>query len=164
MQTSLSGFGGVTPFARRMLVEERRWLSDEEFTDVMSLCQFLPGPNIVNITVCVGARFHGVKGALAAFAGLMCGPFVVVLVLGSLYTHYRELPAVSGAFRGLSAAAAGLIVAMGLKMSASRRLRSAMAAFAVITFLGIAVARLPLVVLLLGAAPLSVAAAYWRRK
>ena len=131
MQTSLSGFGGVTPFARRMLVEERRWLTDEEFADVMSLSQFLPGPNIVNITVCVGARFHGAKGALAAFAGLMCGPFVVVLSLGALYTHYRDLPAVSGLFRGLSAAAAGMVVALGLKMSASRRLRSAMAAFAV---------------------------------
>lgn len=162
METSLSGIGGVTPFARRMLVEECRWFSDEEFTDVLSLCQFLPGPNIVNITICVGARFHGAKGAVAAFAGLMSAPFVVVLALGALYTHYRDLPAIAGLLRGLSAAAAGLVVAMGLKMAASRRLRSAMAAFVVLTFLGIAVMRLPLAVILLGAAPLSVAAAFWR--
>ena len=163
-QVALSGFGGVTPFARRMLVEERRWLNAEEFTDVLSLCQLLPGPNIVNIAVCVGARFHGVRGALAAFAGLMAAPFVVVLALGALYTQYGHLPAVSAAFRGVSAAAAGLIVAMGLKMAASRRLRSAMALFAVITFIGIALMRLPLVVFLLGAAPLSVAAAFWRAR
>ena len=154
----------MTPFARRMLVEERRWLNDEEFTDVLSLCQLLPGPNIVNIAVCVGARYHGVRGALAAFAGLMAAPFVIVLALGALYTQYGHLPAVSALFRGVSAAAAGLVVAMGLKMAASRRLRSAMALFAVATFAGIAFMRLPLVVVLLVVAPLGVAAAFWRAK
>jgi chromate transport protein ChrA len=84
-QISLSGFGGVMPFARRMLVEERRWLSAEEFTDVLSLCQLLPGPNIVNVAVCVGARYHGVRGAVAAFAGLMTAPFFIMLALGALY-------------------------------------------------------------------------------
>jgi chromate transporter len=147
-----------------MLVEERRWLNDEEFTDVLSLCQLLPGPNIVNIAVCVGARYHGVRGALAAFAGLMAAPFVIVLALGALYTQYGHLPAVSALFRGISAAAAGLVVAMGLKMAASRRLRSAMALFAVATFAGIALMRLPLVVVLLAVAPLGVAAAFWRAK
>jgi chromate transporter len=163
-QVSLSGFGGVMPFARRMLVEERRWLSPEEFTDVLSLCQLLPGPNIVNVAVCVGARYHGVPGAVAAFAGLMAAPFFVVLALGALYTEYGHLPAVSALFRGISAAAAGLVVAMGLKMATSRRLRSAMALFALITFIGIALVRLPLAVFLLGGIPLSVAAALWRAK
>lgn len=163
-QVAVSGFGGVTPWSRRMLVEERRWLSPEEFTDVLSLCQLLPGPNIVNIAVCVGARFHGIRGALAAFAGLMTAPCVIVLVLGALYTEYGYLPAVSSAFRGISAAAAGLIVAMGLKMAASRRLRSAMALFAVVTFIGVALIRMPLGLILAGVAPASVAAAIWRRK
>ena len=163
-QVSLAGFGGVMPFARRMLVEERRWLSAEEFTDVLSLCQLLPGPNIVNVAVCVGARYHGVRGALAAFAGLMTAPFFIIIALGALYTQYGHLPAVAALFRGISAAAAGLVVAMGLKMATSRRLRSAMALFAVITFIGIALVRLPLVVFLLGAAPLSVAAALWKAR
>jgi chromate transporter len=163
-QVAVTGFGGVTPWARRMLVEERRWLDPDEFTDVLSLCQLLPGPNIVNIAVCVGARFDGVRGALAAFAGLMGAPVVIVLVLGALYTQYGHLPAVSSAFRGISAAAAGLVVAMGLKMMASRRLRSAMAVFAVVTFIGVALVRLPLVVILAGVAPASIAAAIWRRK
>jgi len=162
-EVAVSGFGGVTPWSRRMLVEERRWLSPEEFTDVLSLCQLLPGPNIVNIAVCVGARFDGARGALAAFAGLMAAPFVIVLILGALYTHYGHLPAVSSAFRGISAAAAGLVVAMGLKMAASRRLRSAMAVFAVVTFIGITLVRWPLGLVLAGVAPASVAAAIWRR-
>ena len=163
-QVALAGFGGVMPFARRMLVEERRWLSAEEFTDVLSLCQLLPGPNIVNVAVCVGARYHGVRGALAAFAGLMTAPFFIIIALGALYTQYGHLPAVAALFRGISAAAAGLVVAMGLKMATSRRLRSAMAWFAVVTFIGIALVRLPLVVFLLGAAPVSVAAALWRAR
>ena len=164
MQVAVSGFGGVGPWAQRMLVEERRWLNAEEFTDLMSLCQFLPGPNIVNIAVCVGARFHGARGALAAFAGLMIAPFAIVLGLGVLYTQYGGLPAVSSAFRGISAAAAGFIVAMGLKMAASKRLRSAMALFAVVTFISMALVRVPLGLLLIVVAPLSVAAAFWRRR
>lgn len=163
-QIAVTGFGGVTPWARRMLVEQRRWLNPEEFTDVLSLCQLLPGPNIVNIAVCVGARFDGVRGALAAFAGLMLAPLVIVLALGALYTQYGYLSAVSSAFRGISAAAAGLVVAMGLKMAASRRLRSPVAVFAVVTFIGVALARLPLVLILAGVAPASIAAAIWRRK
>ncbi|HEY6720008.1 MAG TPA: chromate transporter [Burkholderiales bacterium] len=163
-QVAVSGFGGVMPFARRMLVEERRWLSAEEFTDVLSLCQVLPGPNIVNVAVCVGARYHGVRGALAALAGLLTAPFFIILALGALYTHYGHLPPVAALFRGVSATAAGLVVAMGLKMATSRRLRSAMALFTVVTFIGIALMRLPLAVFLLGAAPLSIAAALWRSK
>jgi len=163
-QVGASGFGGVMPWARRMLVEERRWLSAEEFSEMLSLCQVLPGPNIVNMAVCVGTRFHGARGALAAFFGLLAAPFAIILVLGALFTHYGEVPAISAAFRGISAAAAGLIVAMGLKMAASRRLRSPMAIFAVAAFAGVALLRMPLGVFLLVAAPLSVAAAAWRRR
>jgi chromate transporter len=163
-QVGASGFGGVMPWARRMLVEERRWLSDEEFSEMLSLCQVLPGPNIVNMAVCVGTRFRGARGAAAAFLGLLGAPFAIILVLGALFTQYGELPAIAAAFRGISAAAAGLIVAMGLKMAASRRLRSPMAAFALAAFVGVALVRLPLGAFLLIAAPASVAAAAWRRR
>ena len=163
-QVGASGFGGVMPWARRMLVEERRWLSDEEFSEALSLCQVLPGPNIVNMAVCVGTRFRGARGAIAAFLGLLSAPFAIILVLGALFTRYGELPAISAAFRGISAAAAGLVVAMGLKMASSRRLRSPMALFAVAAFVGVALLRMPLGWFLLVAAPLGVAAAAWRRR
>jgi chromate transporter len=163
-QVGVSGFGGVMPWARRMLVEERRWLNDEEFSETLSLCQLLPGPNIVNMAVCVGTRFRGARGAFAALMGLMCAPFVIVLVLGALFTRYGDIPAISAAFRGISAAAAGLVVAMGLKMAASPRLRSPMAVFALAAFAGIALARLPLGPFLLAAIPASVASAVWRSK
>jgi chromate transporter len=163
-QVGVSGFGGVMPWARRMLVEERRWLNDEEFSETLSLCQLLPGPNIVNMAVCVGTRFRGARGAFGALMGLMCAPFVIVLVLGALFTRYGDIPAISAAFRGISAAAAGLVVAMGLKMAASPRLRSPMAVFALAAFAGIALARLPLGPFLLAAIPASVASAVWRSR
>jgi len=163
-QVGASGFGGVMPWARRMLVEERHWLSDEEFSEALSLCQVLPGPNIVNMAVHVGTRFRGARGAIASFFGLLCAPFAIILVLGALFTQYGDLPAISAAFRGISAAAAGLVVAMGLKMASSRRLRSAMAIFAVAAFVCVALLRIPLGAFLLVAAPASVAAAAWRSR
>jgi chromate transporter len=157
----VSGFGGVLPWARRMLVEERRWLGPDEFTDVLSLCQFLPGPNIVNVAVTVGARFHGVRGALAAVVGLMAAPFAIVVALGALYTTYGHVPAVEATIRGISAVAAGLLVAMALKMAHTGFTRWSAVIVAAAVFGGIALARFPLLAVLAVVAPLSVAAV-WR--
>ena len=68
-EIGLLGFGGVLPWARWMVVEQRRWLTGAEFTDLLALCQFLPGPNVVNLSVALGARFQGARGALASLAG-----------------------------------------------------------------------------------------------
>src|SRR3954462_1042420 len=87
LKVGLSGFGGVLPFARRMLVEERRWLSEEEFTGVLSLSQVLPGPNIVNVSVIVGRKFQGWIGSILATVGLMLMPLVIVLSLAALYAQ-----------------------------------------------------------------------------
>jgi chromate transporter len=161
-QIGIMGFGGVLPLARRMIVEQRGWLTGPEFTDVLSLCQFLPGPNIGNVSVCVGARFQGVPGAIAAFTGLMLMPMAIVLTLGALYTHYSDLAAVHHMFTGISAAAAGLLVAMGLQMAAPLRARAQAVPFAVVTFVCIAILRWPLLPVLVVLAPLSILVA-WRR-
>src|SRR4249920_2159002 len=81
LKVGMSGFGGVMPFARRMLVEERRWLTEHEFIEVLSLSQFLPGPNIINVSIIVGSRFAGPAGSFAASIGLMLMPFLIVLAL-----------------------------------------------------------------------------------
>lgn len=158
-----SGFGGVLPFARRMLVERKGWLTPAEFTEVLSLCQFLPGPNICNVSVCVGRRFHGVRGSLAAFVGLMLVPFCVVVVLGLLYARYGHRAEVDAAFDGVAAAAAGLVVATGLKMLDTHRRDALALLFVGATFVGIAILRWPLLILLLIVAPLSVLLV-WRRR
>jgi chromate transporter len=157
------GFGGTLPWARRMLVEERRWLTPQEFTDVFSLCNFLPGPNVVNVSIVVGARFQGVRGSLAAFAGLLTVPIVAILTLAVLYARFGQLPGIDAILRGVGAAAAGLITATGLRMAASLARVPRALVFLVITFIAIAILRLPLVPVLLAVAPLSVLAAWVRR-
>jgi chromate transporter len=162
LRVALAGFGGVLAWARRMIVEERRWLSDRDFTDVLSLCQFLPGPNIVNVSIYVGARFRGPLGSLAAFTGLMAAPMAIAVALGALYAQFGGAGVVRGGFAGISAAAAGLVIATALKMAAPLRRRPLSIGFGLAAFGAVGVLRLPMIEVLLVLAPLSVATA-WRR-
>ena len=115
------GFGGVLPWARRMMVEQRRWLTPAEFTDLLGLCQFLPGPNIVNLSVALGSRFRGVPGAVAAVVGLISLPMVIVVTLGAVYAAWSDHPVVARGAEGLAAAASGLVVATALKIASPLR-------------------------------------------
>lgn len=163
---SLSGFGGVLPWARRMLVERRGWLDEREFAEALALCQFLPGPNIVNMSIIVGSRFRGVAGALAAFSGLVGAPLLIMMALGALYVRYGELESLRGALAGLAAGAAGLIIAMAAKMVAPlvREREVPAFLFALIAFVSVGLLRLPLYWVVLVLAPLSVGYCLWKRK
>ena len=156
----LFGFGGVLPWARRMVVEQRRWLTGAEFTDLLALCQFLPGPNVVNLAVALGARFRGAAGSLAALAGLLAAPVCVVILLGMAYGRYGHIPAVRHGFAGLSAAASGLVAAMAAKIAWPMRARPEGAAVALCGFALIALLRLPLLPTMLGLVPVSVGLAW----
>lgn len=113
----MSGFGGVLPWARRTIVEQEKWLTPEEFSAMLGICQIVPDPNIVNLGVCVGSRFAGVRGAFAAVMGLMLGPVALVILLGILYKHYSYMPILQGLLlRGISAVGVGLIASTGFKM------------------------------------------------
>jgi chromate transporter len=138
------GFGGVLPWARRMIIEQRKWLTPAEFTEMLGLCQFLPGGNIMNVTIVLGSRFHGVAGAIAAFVGLMTAPVAIVIGLGAVYDHYAYLPPVRRAFVALSAAAAAYLLATAWKIASPLRGRPLAIAIAVATFVAIAILRVPL--------------------
>ena len=163
---SLSGFGGVLPFARRMIVEEKRWLTAEEFNEAFSFAQFVPGPNMLNFAVVFGSRNAGPAGALAAAGGLLVPPVVVVMGLGALYARFGEVPAIQGVLVGLAAAAAGLIIAAAARMTEPLFRRAAGPApyVAVAVFCAIGLARWPMLWVLIGAAPFSVALAFWWRR
>jgi chromate transporter len=152
----LTGFGGVLPLARHMIVEQRRWLTATEFTDTLALCQFLPGGNIINLSVAIGLRFAGIAGALAAVVGLIAAPIVIVLALGLVYARFRTEPHVVHMFAGLAAAAAGQLVAMAVKLALPSRRKPLAIAIALVVFAAIAVFHLPLVPTMLVAAPLSI--------
>jgi chromate transporter len=164
LKVGMSGFGGVLPFARRMLVEERRWLTEREFTEILSLSQFLPGPNIVNVSIIVGSRFAGPAGSLAASLGLMLLPFLIVLALAALYARFDALEGVRGATASVSSAATGLIVAMGLKMAQPLADTAWQIAIAALGFAALALLRVPLLWALLALAPVSIAFAWWTRR
>jgi len=114
---SLSGFGGVLAWSRRTMVEQRRWLTAEQFNEIYALSSFLPGPNIVNLSVVFGSRLRGAPGALVALTGLMGPPLILVTCIAALYAHYGDLPALRRALTGIAAAAAGLMMATVAKMA-----------------------------------------------
>jgi chromate transporter len=163
LKIGLSGFGGVLPFAHRILVERSRWLTEQEFTEVLSLAQFLPGPNIVNLSVIVGRRFQGPMGAVAASLGLMLLPLVIILLLAVLYAEFAQIHAVRNACNGVSASASGLILAVALKMAQPIRRAPWKIGIGAIAFVAIGPARLPLLWVLAVLAPLSIAIAFRRR-
>jgi chromate transporter len=163
LQISMIGFGGPIVWARRFLVERQRWLDDQEFAEILSLCQFLPGPNVVCITVCVGSKFRGPAGALAAVAGFILIPWTVGFALGALFLHYTQIALMQNMMRGVSAVGAGLIIATGIRLLRPQRSRKMALLFAGLAFAGLAFAKLPLLPLVLVLVPLSIAAAYYER-
>jgi chromate transporter len=116
LKMGLLGFGGVLPWARRVLVDERQWLSDSEFAELIGLCQVLPGPNVVNLAVIVGARTHGALGSLIAVTGILFVPVGVVLMIATFYASVAHDPLAHAAIGGASAAAAGLILGTAIRL------------------------------------------------
>lgn len=161
---SVSGFGGALPWARRMIVDRRRWMTAEEFNEAFSLSQFLPGANTVNFAVVFGARFGGAAGAALATAGLLGPPLVIVTTLAFLYSRYGDLETLNRILAGIAAAAAGMLIGIAAKMLAPllRRGLHWSPAVAVVAFIGVALLQYPLPLVFLVLAPFSIALAWLR--
>lgn len=161
---TLSGFGGTLPWTRRMFVEEKRWMTAEEFNDVYALCQFLPGPNIVNLTSVFGSRMRGPTGAIAAWTGFLIVPFCVMLAAALLYERYGNVEAVRHVLSGVAPAAAGLIIATVAKMAKPMFHSLGPAPLVLLaTAFAIGLMRWPLLLVLLVMAPVSIGLAWWMR-
>ncbi len=163
---ALQGFGGVLPVAQRELVERQRWLTAEQFLEVLALAQVLPGPNVINLSLMVGQRFFGLRGGLAAMAGMLCLPLIGVLLLAALAAHWQRQPVVTGALRGMGIVSAGLIAATALRLAAPLK-RSPLtppgaATVIAVTFAAVGLARWPLVAVVFGLGGLACAWAAWR--
>ncbi|MFN4341156.1 MAG: chromate transporter [Azonexus sp.] len=158
----LSGFGGVLPFARHMLVEERRWMTAEEFNAQLGLCQFLPGPNVVNLAVVVGKRYQGLYGAMVAPLGLLAGPLAIALLLALFYDAYGSLPVAQSMLRGIAAVGCGLLLAMAWRMGMAIREKRWFLPFTVMVVAAIAGLRWPMPWVMVAGLVLSGGVAYWR--
>src|SRR4030081_9445 len=163
---SLAGFGGVLVWARRGIVDQHRWMTADEFNETYALCHFLPGPNVVNLSVGFGSRFRGIPGAIAAFCGLVGPPMVLVTILAALYAHFGEIDALRCILAGVSCAAVGLLISAALRMMMPlikrRDLIGLLMLVAVFTAIGLL--RLPLASVLLVAIPVSIAISYLLRR
>lgn len=162
---SISGFGGALPWARRMIVEQRRWMTAEEFNEAFALSQFLPGPNLVNFSVVFGLRFGGPAGAAVALIGLMGPPVVIVTILAILYAQFGELEMLGRILKGITAAAAGLLIAVVAKMAMPLFLKrwNSAPVIAILAFAGVALMQWPLPWVFVVLAPISIALAWFKR-
>ncbi|HEV2366224.1 MAG TPA: chromate transporter [Caulobacteraceae bacterium] len=163
---ALSGFGGVLPFARRTLVDRRGWLTDADFNETLALCQSLPGPNVVNLSIVVGSRFAGPAGAAAALVGLIGAPILFVLAAGALWSRFSDVAWLARSIAALGAAAAGLVAATAMRMAAPLLKARPLAAAPVVllAFAGAGLARFPLIWVIAVLGPASVAIAWAQRR
>jgi chromate transporter len=161
---ALQGFGGVLAVVQRELVEKKRWMTREEFVEDWAVAQIMPGPNVVNLSLMIGDRYFGLRGAMAALAGMLAVPLLVVLALALVYAEFAGNPHVAGALRGMGAVAAGLITATGMKLTSALKKHplgiTACIVFGLASFAGIALLRWPLAYVLLGLGGLSCVLTY----
>jgi chromate transporter len=159
---ALRGFGGVLPWAQRVIVEEKRWMSREEFLEVLAFAQLLPGPNVCNLALMIGDRFLGWRGAVASFVGMFVFPAMIVACMALFYDQFAQLPWVRGALQGMACAAAALIMSTGIKLGMTYRGRWLWLLPALAGFVAIGLARRPMFETLIWLLPLSIAAAWWK--
>ncbi len=145
-----------------MLVEQRGWMSAEEFNAQLGLCQFLPGPNVVNLAVVVGKRYQGLAGAIVAPVGLLAGPMIIALLLAMLYDAWGSLPQAQSMLRGVAAAGAGLLFAMAWRMGSAIRDKALFLPLTVLVVVGVAWLRWPMIWVMLAGLLVSGGLAYWR--
>ena len=161
---ALQGFGGVVAVVQRELVEKKRWMTNEEFIEEWAVAQIMPGPNVINLCIMIGGRYFGLRGSLAALAGMLTVPLLLVLLLGLVYARYASYPGVAGALRGMGAVAAGMITATGLKMFGGLKKNplglGLCVVFGALCFIMIALLRWPLAYALLGLGTIACVLAY----
>lgn len=163
---ALQGFGGVLAVVQRVLVEEKRWMTKEQFVEDWAVAQIMPGPNVVNLSLMIGGRYFGLPGALAGLAGMLTAPLIVALLLAMAFGGVSDAAWAQGALRGMGAVSAGLIAAVGLKLISALRSNPmgmpVCVALALASFIGVGVMRWPLAYVLLGTGTLACGWAYWQ--
>lgn len=165
---ALQGFGGVVAIVQRELVERKRWLTEEQFLEDWAVAQVMPGPNVVNLSLMIGGRYFGLRGAMAALAGMLAAPLAIVLLLALLQEQIGHHPGVAGAFRGMAAVSAGMFAAAAIKLVAGlarHPLPGAWcAALGAVAFVLVAWLRAPLLLVLLGMGGIGCTLTYFRLK
>jgi chromate transporter len=164
LKIGLLGFGGIAPWARHVIIEERRWLTEKEFAAILGVGQILPGPNTMNASVMIGDRFQGVPGVLLCLLGQMAMPLVIITSLAVVYQRFADVPEVKAALAGAAAGAAGLVMGTALKMAQKIRLTPLALVIGVLALAAIGILSWPLVPVVAVLVPLAVGAAALERR
>jgi chromate transporter len=164
LKIGLLGFGGVAPWARHMIVEERKWLTDKDYAAIIGVGTILPGPNTVNAAVMIGDRYQGPLGAILCLVALMAAPIVILIGVATIYAQFIAAPHVGAAVGGASSAAAGLIIGAALKMARKLPWATTTALFGFCAFIAVAFLRWPLFLVVCVVAPLSLIGAILERR
>ncbi|HKM62822.1 MAG TPA: chromate transporter [Acidisphaera sp.] len=158
--------GGLSGWFLREFVQDRQWLSEEEFLNGLAVSQALPGVNVTNLAIWIGYRLRGPVGALAGFTGIVVPPAFVIVLLGMLFSFLARYPITRLALDGAAAAAIGLSLSLGI--TTARRVPRRIIPWVVllVTFATIGLLHWPLPWVVLAAGPISVAAefAHLRRR
>lgn len=160
----LCGFGGVAGWAHRIIVDERRWYTDKQYADLLSISSVLPGPNICNMSILVGDQFKGAVGSVAALAGLLTGPLLILIFLATLYERYGDLPLVQAVIASVTAAAAGLVIGTMLKLAMRLRPTIGRILIGLSAFTAAGLLHVHIVFILLTMVPLSLALTLWEQR
>lgn len=146
-------FGGgyaMIPLIEKEVIDRRRWIERQEFLDLLTLAQSVPGPISLNTAVFVGYKCRGLRGAAAALAGTVLPSFAIILLIALFFADIRQNPVIDAAFKGMRPAVVALII--GPVISLSRGMRRPM--FVLIALSALAVWGLgwsPIYILLLAA-------------
>ncbi|HEY4252091.1 MAG TPA: chromate transporter [Roseomonas sp.] len=164
LKIGMLGFGGIAPWARHVIIEERRWLSEKEFAAILGIGQILPGPNTMNAAVIIGDRFQGIAGVLLCLLGQMAAPLVIVTALATIYERFASVPEVGSALVGAAAGAAGLVLGTAAKMAWKIRPAPPSLLVAAGGFVAVGLLEWPLVPVVAALVPLGIAAAALERR
>lgn len=160
----LLGFGGVAPWARHIIVEEKRWLDEREYASILGIGQVLPGPNTVNSAIIIGDRFHGTTGSAIAFLGIFCMPLLVLIGIAVVYDRIAGLPAVEVAIGAGAAAAAGLVIGAALKMARKLKFNAAAIVVGLAAFVSVGMLHVPMAWAIAVLGPISIAIVWWQKR
>jgi chromate transporter len=158
------GFGGVAPWARHIIVEERRWLDEREYAAILGVGQVLPGPNTVNSAILIGDRFHGATGAAIAVFALLCMPITVLIGIALIYDRIAGNADVEAAIGAGAAAAAGLLIGTALKMARRLKPGATTIFIGLAAFVSVGLLTLPMALAIVMLGPLSIAIVWWERR
>ena len=114
---TIGGGYAMIPLMEKELVERRGWLNKEDFLDVLSVAQALPGIFAANVATEVGSRLRGTRGAVTAVAGNIVMPVLFILILAIFFREFRDNRVVESIFMGIRPAVVALIAAPVFKMA-----------------------------------------------